>query len=294
MELGKVYKKEQMLIGDDDATRGAVISECGKYRYRLWRYWRKDVPPLVFIMLNPSTATAETNDPTVERCERRARKMGYGGLEVVNLFAYRATDPMEMKRQADPVGPENDAHILEVVERCTNQGRNFNIIAGWGTHGKHRGRGARVIAMLRAKGYQVECLTLTKGNQPGHPLYVGYDAVPMTYWVDEDLDCSRCFHHACCVCFSVGLRGKEKERFEHDGGGKFLKREGAGQCIHLNLETGACKTYQDRPEECRNWSCKRDPRWPVVLEAYLSGKDKCTRNPTKETPPPELGASEIK
>ena len=74
-------------------SSGAVFSECKRYRYSLWRVWNPDLPVCMFLMLNPSTADETTNDPTVERCQRRAVQMGYGGLHVGNIFAWRSTDP---------------------------------------------------------------------------------------------------------------------------------------------------------------------------------------------------------
>lgn len=84
---------------------GAAFSPCRRYRYRLWRTWG-DAAPAVFVMLNPSTADEIENDPTVERCERRARAMGFGGLRVANIFSLRSTDPTALYTSDDPVGPE--------------------------------------------------------------------------------------------------------------------------------------------------------------------------------------------
>src|ERR1051326_5628436 len=95
----------------------ALFSPCGLFRYRLWRHWTPGMPPLVFVMLNPSTADAEKNDPTVERCERRAKAGGFGGGEVVNLFALRSTDPKALYSAADPIGPENDKVIATAAGR---------------------------------------------------------------------------------------------------------------------------------------------------------------------------------
>jgi len=153
-------------------TTGATFSPCKQYRYRLWRVWDHDKPRLLFCMLNPSTADEAVNDPTVERCERRARAMGYGGLEVVNIFAYRATDPRVMKAQDDPVGPDNDTYLVMAAQQAGM------IVCGWGTHGGHLNRGLLVARMLHQRGFKLHCLTITKGGQPGHPLYIGYDVQP--------------------------------------------------------------------------------------------------------------------
>lgn len=156
-----------------DTPSGATFSACEKYRYLLWRRWSDDLPPLVVCLLNPSTADAVKNDPTVERCERRARAMGRGGLVVTNLFAYRATDPAEMKRQDNPVGPENDASIVAASAVAGE------VYCGWGTHGNFRNRAACVQFLLRS--VPIYAFKRTKAGLPQHPLYVSYDEpiVPM-------------------------------------------------------------------------------------------------------------------
>jgi hypothetical protein len=150
---------------------GAVFSPCGAYRYRLWRTW-SDEPPAVFVMLNPSTADEIENDPTVERCERRARMMGFGGLRVANIFALRSTDPSVLYEHPDPVGPENDAAILESVA-----GAGI-VVCAWGAHGRLKDRDVAVLALLRGAGVVPHYLTLTKDGVPGHPLYVSYKVQP--------------------------------------------------------------------------------------------------------------------
>jgi hypothetical protein len=154
--------------------RGARFSSCGVYRYELWRSWNTK-PPIVFLMLNPSTADAERNDPTVERCERRARALRAGGVIVVNIFALRSTDPKALYRAPDPVGPENDESI---VRSCaTLQPRA--VICAWGRHGNLHGRGAAVLALLRTHGVIPMCLGLNGDGTPKHPLYLRYSAKPI-------------------------------------------------------------------------------------------------------------------
>lgn len=153
----------------------ADYSDCGLYRYSLTRIWDAAGPKASFVMLNPSTATEVQNDPTVERCERRARAMGYGAFQVANIFAYRATDPQDMRRAPDPIGPHNDAAILGAAEWADC------IICAWGTHGAHLGRGAQVESLLRGKGHSLYHLGLSMGGAPKHPLYIGY-AVKPTLW----------------------------------------------------------------------------------------------------------------
>jgi len=123
-------------------------------------------------MLNPSTADHEYNDPTIERCERRARALGFGSLVVWNLFAYRATDPVALRRQLDPVGPENNSFIEEIL--IENKSRNGKIVVGWGIHGQYLQRHIEVLQMARVVDISLYCLGVTRGGQPRHPLYVSY------------------------------------------------------------------------------------------------------------------------
>lgn len=157
-----------------DAASEADYSDCMAYRYALTRVWGTGAKAL-FVMLNPSTATEVQNDPTVERCERRARTLGLGAFRVVNIFAFRATDPLAMRATADPVGPQNDAAILAGVDWADQ------IICGWGGHGAHLGRGERVEEMLRRAAQPLFHLGLTKGGQPKHPLYIGYQVQPQLW-----------------------------------------------------------------------------------------------------------------
>ena len=162
------------LKGDAEST--AVYSDCEAYRYLLTRTWVADAPRALFIMLNPSTATEAQNDPTVERCERRARALGFGAFRVTNIFAFRATDPKVMRAQADPVGPGNDAAIIESLDWAAATGGQ--IICAWGAHGAHHDRGVAVERLLRASGRELFHLGLTKAGAPRHPLYIGYDRQP--------------------------------------------------------------------------------------------------------------------
>ena len=159
-----------------DAQSVAVYSPCESYRYLLTRVWDPAGEKALFVMLNPSTATEVQNDPTVERCERRARALGFGAFRVTNIFAYRATDPKVMRAQIDPVGPENNAAILESAAWADR------IICAWGSHGAHLGRGAAVEGLLRQAGLPLYHLGLSKGGFPKHPLYIGYDTQPVL-WV---------------------------------------------------------------------------------------------------------------
>ncbi len=157
-----------------DAASWAEYSDDEAYRYRLVRVWEPG-PRALFVMLNPSTATETQNDPTVERCERRARALGFGSFAVGNIFAYRATDPKVMRSVADPVGPGNDAAIVEMASEADR------VICAWGTHGLHLGRGAAVEALLRGAGLELCHLGLSKGGLPKHPLYIGYEIRPVVW-----------------------------------------------------------------------------------------------------------------
>ena len=159
-----------------DAESVAVYSPCEAYRYTLTREWQAGGRKALFVMLNPSTATEVQNDPTVERCERRARTLGFGAFRVTNIFAYCATDPKVMRAQADPVGPGNDQAIAEGAAWADQ------IICGWGSHGAHLARGAAVADLLRATGLPLYHLGLTLAGAPKHPLYIGYATQP-ELWV---------------------------------------------------------------------------------------------------------------
>ncbi len=145
----------------------ALYSDCERYRYLLSRDWGEG-GRLLYILLNPSTATEERNDPTIERCERRARMLGFSGFAVANLFAFRATDPRELKRADDPVGPGNDAVVMEAAAAAAA------VLCGWGVHGAHLVRGPDLAARLRGAGIATAHLGLTRDGHPRHPLYVGY------------------------------------------------------------------------------------------------------------------------
>lgn len=147
---------------------GAVLSPCETFRYRLWRYWGGG-EALMFCMLNPSKADASIDDPTIRKCMGFARRLGYGGIEVVNLYAYRATDPGDLKRAGCPVGPENDAHI-----RAVASGVNVTkAIVGWGSEATGHGRVSNVFELLHQH-VEVFALRTNKDGSPGHPLYIPY------------------------------------------------------------------------------------------------------------------------
>lgn len=154
--------------------RGAwtEMSGCGRWRYALARRWGPG-PGLLCVLLNPSTADAAQDDPTLRRCMARARALGFGGLRLVNLFAWRATDPAALYRAADPVGPDNDAALLRAGRWAGS------ILCGWGNHGSLRGRDAEVLRLLARR--RLWHLGLTARGQPRHPLFVGGE-VALQQW----------------------------------------------------------------------------------------------------------------
>lgn len=146
--------------------RIAVFDETRTFRYRLGRTWDPTVPPMVFIGLNPSTADSLVDDPTIRRCRSFARREGCGGLAMINLFAYRSTDPDKLRHVNDPIGPLNDDYLILVAHA------GAPVVAAWGVHGTLRGRDRAVISMLTGYGSQLQCLGTTKDGHPRHPLYL--------------------------------------------------------------------------------------------------------------------------
>ena len=166
---------------DDRLTgSGAVFSPCGRYRYKLWRVWDPARPLglVMFLMLNPSTATDAEDDPTIRRCIGYARSWGYGGLYVGNLFAYRATDPTALQRVDQPVGPDNDQALLEMMAQCGL------VVAAWSNHGAKYGR--RVREVLDLVEQPLYCLRQWRSGQPAHPLYQRKDIRPPLPRLDVD------------------------------------------------------------------------------------------------------------
>jgi hypothetical protein len=152
-------------------TGGAEFDASEVYRYRLWREWDAALPRIVFVMLNPSTADAERNDPTIRRCIGYAERWGFGSLEAVNLFAYRSTQPHHLKTAADPVGPENDRYLLEAVARADQ------VLLAWGNGGMLLNRGERVITLLKGRA-TLYCLGKTQSGHPLHPLHQSGHLMP--------------------------------------------------------------------------------------------------------------------
>lgn len=151
---------------------GAVFSDNDLYRYRLWRH--VGTPEIAgcirdrrvaFLMLNPSTATESKNDPTVRRCIYFAMRWGAEWLDVINLFALRATDPRELRGGVPPIGPDNDAHLDEVAARAGL------VLCAWGRHGAFLGRGDEVRTRLIGAGIKLYHFGENTDGTPKHPLY---------------------------------------------------------------------------------------------------------------------------
>lgn len=157
----------------------AVLSEDGVYRYELYRLWDVALPTLGFCMLNPSTADGESDDPTVKKCVGFAARNGYGSIRVVNLFAYRATDPKDLRdayqRGVDIVGPDNDARIESVARDPWTA-----LVVAWGGSGGHTAERADEIARIPGTDF-ARCLGVTAGGMPRHPLMLPYSTELVPY-----------------------------------------------------------------------------------------------------------------
>lgn len=150
----------------------ATFSACRTFRYTLTRTWPAGCGTVNFVGLNPSTADELTDDPTIRRCMGYAKTWGFDSLRMLNLFAFRATDPKDMMAAADPVGPENDEHFrVHLSKYGTN-------IAAWGAGGWYRGRGPFILDIF---GDRLKVLRLTKCGHPAHPLYLPKTLTPIEW-----------------------------------------------------------------------------------------------------------------
>lgn len=158
-------------VSNKAAQSGAMISDCGLYRYRLMRVWDTSLPLLEWIMLNPSTADASFDDPTIRRCIGFAKLWGYGGIVVHNLYALRATNPQVLLNYSgDAIGPDNHWYLSHSIADCT--------IVAWGAHVAGR---TRVADGLRIYRERLLCLGTTASGAPKHPLYVPSKTTPMRW-----------------------------------------------------------------------------------------------------------------
>ncbi len=158
-----------------DMKKTAVFSKDMVFRYMLSRIWKAGgFGRVVFLMLNPSTADAMIEDPTIRRCMVFARKWGYRVLDVANIFALRSTDPIRLQNVLDPVGPLNDQYLREMTETADR------VVVAWGTHGKFLDRGNSVAKWVLHDRI-LHCLAKTKHGFPKHPLYMRGDTEPIIY-----------------------------------------------------------------------------------------------------------------
>jgi hypothetical protein len=166
---------------DDGMTmyRDAHFSDDGKYRYRLDRRWNDALPYLAFIMLNPSVASDTDDDPTVRKCAGFSERLGFGGFYVLNLYAYIATDPKELKRAHWPTGGAlADRVIRRTLDIVDHSGR---VICAWGANAKGLSRPGEILAMVREAGLQPHALAINKDGTPAHPLMLPYTCSPVPF-----------------------------------------------------------------------------------------------------------------
>lgn len=155
---------------------GAVISDCGRYRYVLTRHWLRGEGSVAFVMLNPSTADATIDDPTIRRCMGFAQRWGFGSLSVVNLYGLRATDPSALADADDPIGPDNDDWLHETGWTADE------VVLAWGAHRFAVKREREAVELLsRGRGERLKCLGLSANGHPRHPLYLRGDAERFAY-----------------------------------------------------------------------------------------------------------------
>lgn len=144
----------------------AVLSDCGMYRYMLRRTWDFNLLRALVVMLNPSTADASVDDATIRSLYRLLSFLGYGSFEVVNLLAFRSTDPAGLLHTSDPFGPRNREFVAAAVGRCDV------AICAWGAHHMATGTSTTVKSIIRTQRPAMFCFGKTKGGAPKHPLYL--------------------------------------------------------------------------------------------------------------------------
>ena len=159
----------------------AILSDDRLYRYILTRTWDITKPYIIFVGLNPSTADETDDDNTIKKLMRYAKRWGYGGIIMTNIFAFRATEPKDMKKAEDPIGPDNDRYLANML----SSGVATTVVAMWGNHGVYKGREERVRQLLNEmefKGYiSVKCFEISKQGQPKHPLFLSESLDPISF-----------------------------------------------------------------------------------------------------------------
>lgn len=154
---------------------GAILSDDRAYRYALWRTWNARKGHVMFIGLNPSTADENKDDRTIKRCIKFAESWGYGGIYMLNLFAYRNKKPEEMKNAIDPFGVGNWRYLLNYARKSKL------IIAAWTNDGNYKNQDELAKFMFTQNKIQLHCLVINKNGSPRHPLYVKASTTPVIY-----------------------------------------------------------------------------------------------------------------
>lgn len=167
--------------GPREIERSAVISSDGLYRYQLTRRWGTDTPHVLWIMLNPSTADGEVDDPTIRRCIGFSQAWSFDAMTVCNLYALRCTRPIHLEHHPDPEGPQNVEWLAASMNRASL------AVLAWGAHKTPRTARGNVVAMvetmLKKRGIRTVILGLTQAGHPRHPLYVKGGIEPTLYVV---------------------------------------------------------------------------------------------------------------
>ena len=165
-----------MLTIVTNSTKGtATFDPSHRYRYCLTRSWSSTTPndhQVTFIMLNPSQASAERDDPTIRACSQFAQRWGYHQLNIVNLFAYRTPHPATLKQASDPIGPANDYYLLQAAKSA------HKVILAWGNWGTFLKRDQTIVKLLRPHHHKLHCLMRNNSGQPRHPLYIKRTTTP--------------------------------------------------------------------------------------------------------------------
>ncbi len=170
-ELTSKFRNSPLPAKIDMEGGNAVFSPCGNYRYALWRTWNQKRGTVLFMGLNPSTADATRDDPTIRRCLGFAKDWGYGSLLVGNLFAFKATRPQILLQSTEPIGPENDIWLRRLSAQA-----DLTVVC-WGNHGAHLGRDREVLTWIKSP----HCLGATRTGLPRHPLYLSKESLPFPY-----------------------------------------------------------------------------------------------------------------
>lgn len=158
--------------------KSAIISKCGNYRYLLRRIWGEGDKMISFVMLNPSTADSFEDDPTIRRCIGFAQKWGFSGMYILNLFAYRSTDPKELLKVDDPIGESNQMYLSDYTSISEM------IVLAWGNYSiveKLKSKFPEYSPYVRNKKPELHCLGQNIKGDPKHPLYLKKDLKPINY-----------------------------------------------------------------------------------------------------------------